>query len=30
MDSMLNQENVKSKIVLVIISFLGLGLLGID
>ena len=30
MDSMLNQENVKSKIVLVIISFLGLGLLGVD
>jgi TM2 domain-containing membrane protein YozV len=30
MDSVLNQENVKSKIVLVIISFLGLGILGID
>ena len=30
MDSVLNQENVKSKIVLVIITFLGLGVLGID
>ena len=30
MDSVLNQENVKSKIALVIISFLGLGILGVD
>jgi TM2 domain-containing membrane protein YozV len=30
MDSLGSEENVKSKIVLIIISFLGLGVLGID
>ena len=30
MDSLGFEENVKSKIVLIIISFLGLGVLGID